>query len=70
LGLRHEDIHTSGSNEIYIILNDNANGARAKSNSSRIIHASKELMTLYSDYLIDDTQRIFDSDYVNIWEDI
>lgn len=71
LGLRHEDIHTSGSNEIYIIpRNDNANGARAKSNSSRIIHVSKELMTLYSDYLIDEYSEDFDSDYVfvNIWE--
>lgn len=71
LGLRHEDIHTSGSNEIHIIpRGNNANGARAKSNSFRIIHVSKELMTLYSDYLIDEYPENVDSDYVfvNIWE--
>lgn len=71
LGLRHEDIHTSGSNEIHIIPRDNnANGARAKSNSSRVVHVSKELMTLYSDYLIEEYPEDVDSDYVfvNIWE--
>lgn len=71
LGLRHEDIHTSGSNEIHIIpRSDNANGARAKSNSSRVVHVSKELMTLYSDYLIDEYPEDIDSDYVfvNIWD--
>lgn len=71
LGLRHEDIHTSGSNEIYIIPRDNnANGARAKSNSCRVVHVSKELMTLYSDYLIEEYPDDADSDYVfvNIWE--
>lgn len=71
LGLRHEDMHTSGSNEIYIIpRGNNANGARAKSNSSRVVHVSKELMTLYSDYLIEEYPEDVDSDYVfvNIWE--
>lgn len=71
LGLRHEDIHTSGSNEIHIIpRGDNANGARAKSNSSRVVHVSKELMSLYADYLIDEYPEDIDSDYVfvNIWD--
>ena len=59
-----------GSNEIYVIPRDNnANGARAKSNSSRLVHVSKELMTLYSDYLIEEDPEDVDSDYVfvNIW---
>jgi integrase/recombinase XerD len=71
LGLRHEDIHTGGSNEIHIIPRDNnANGARAKSSSSRVVHVSKELMTLYSDYLINEYPENVDSDYVfiNIWD--
>ncbi len=71
LGLHHEDIRTSGSNEIQIIPRDNnANGARAKSNSWRVVHVSKELMTLYSDYLIEEYPEELDSNYVfvNIWE--
>ena len=70
LGLRHEDIHTSGKNEIHIVYRANSNGARAKSKDSRIIHVSKEIMTLYSDYLIDEYPEDVDSDYVfiNIWE--
>ncbi len=71
LGLHHEDIHTSGENEIYVNpRDDNANGARAKSREPRIIHVTKELMTLYSDYLIDEYPEDVDSDYVfvNIWD--
>lgn len=71
LGLRHEDIHTSGKNEIHVIpRNGNTNGARAKSIEARIIHVSRELMTLYSDYLIDEYPEDVDSDYVfvNIWD--
>ncbi len=71
LGLRHEDIHTSGKNEVYVIYRDkNSNDARAKSRETRLLHVSKELMTLYSDYLIDEYPEDVDSDYVfvNIWE--
>ncbi len=71
LGLRHEDVRTSGSNEIQIIpRDDNANGTRAKSNSFRVVHVSKQLMTLYSDYLIDEYPEDVASDYVfvNIWD--
>lgn len=60
-----------GSNELQIIpRDDNANGTRAKSNSFRVVHVSKELMSLYSDYLIDEDPEDVASDYVfvNIWD--
>ena len=71
LGLHHEDIHTSGQNEISVIFrDDNTNAARTKSRASRVIHVSRELMTLYSDYLINEYPESIDSNYVflNIWE--
>lgn len=70
LGLRHEDIR-SWDNEIQIIpRSNNANGVRAKSKDPLVIHVSKELMTLYSDYLLNEYPEDVDSDYVfvNIWE--
>lgn len=71
LGLRHEDICSTGENEIYVIRRtDNANRARAKSVVSRTVHVTKELMKLYADYLIDEYPEDVDSDYVfiNIWK--
>lgn len=71
LGLRHEDIHSAGENKIYIVPRlDNYNGARVKSSRERAIHVPKELMRLYSDYLIKEYPEDIDSDYVfvNIWE--
>jgi integrase/recombinase XerD len=71
LGLRHEDIYSSGENEIHIVpRSDNYNGARAKSKAERTIHVSQDLMRLYSDYLIEEYPEDIDSDYVfvNIWE--
>jgi site-specific recombinase XerD len=71
LGLRHEDIHSSGENEIHVVPRlDNYNEVRAKSRTERTIHVSKELMKLYSDYLIEEYPEDIDSDYVfvNIWE--
>ena len=70
LGLRHEDIYSRGVNEIHVVNRDgNANRARAKS-GDRVIHVSKELMRLYSTYLIDDYPSV-DSDYVfvNCWKE-
>lgn len=70
IGLRHEDIR-SWDNEICIIpRSDNANGARPKRKDSYVIHVSKDLMALYSDYLINEYPEDVDSDYVfvNIWE--
>lgn len=71
LGLRHEDIYSSGENEIHIVPRlNNYNGARAKSKAERTIHVSQDLMRLYSDYLIEEYPEDIDSDYifVNIWE--
>ncbi|BDA71594.1 integrase family protein [Calothrix sp. PCC 7716] len=71
LGLRHEDIRSTGENEIHVVPRlDNFNGARAKSASERVVHVSKDLMRLYSDYLIEEYPTVIDSDYVfvNIWE--
>ena len=70
LGLRHEDLVTGGKNEIHVVpRQDNVNGARAKSGEERLIHVGKDLMTLYSNYLIDEYPETIDSDYVfvNIW---
>ncbi len=71
LGLRHEDIHSRGVNEIKITNRpNNINDARAKT-GDRIIHVSKELMHLYSDYLIEEYPENLDSDYVfvNCWSE-
>ncbi|MBL1178657.1 tyrosine-type recombinase/integrase [Pantanalinema sp. GBBB05] len=73
LGLRHEDIQ-SWDNQIQIIpRNDNINGVRSKSKDTNIIHVSKELMGLYSQYLEKEFMDILEnsfSDYVfvNLWE--
>ncbi len=69
LGLRHSDIR-SWDNEIQITpRNDNANHARAKSKDLYVIHVAKELMELYSNYLLSEYPEDVDSDYVfvNIW---
>lgn len=71
LGLRHEDIHSTGENEIHVVPRlDNFNGARVKSATQRIVHVTKVLMKLYTDYLIEEYPEDIDSDYVfvNIWE--
>jgi integrase/recombinase XerD len=71
LGLRHEDIH-SWDNVICIVpRDDNANGARAKTRETYNIHVSKELMGLYTDYLLKEFDEI-DSDYVfvNLWDGV
>lgn len=66
LGLRHEDVH-SWDNEIEIVpRGDNANGARAKTLDAYKVHVSKELMGLYSQYLMDEYPEDIDSDYVYI----
>ncbi|MEA5516959.1 tyrosine-type recombinase/integrase [Nodularia sp. UHCC 0506] len=69
LGLRHEDIFSKGVNEIHVTYrDDNANHARAKT-GSRIIHVSKDLMRMYSNYLVNNYPEV-DSDYVfvNCWK--
>jgi len=71
LGLRHEDIHSTGENEIHVIPRfNNSNRARAKSASERVVHVTKELMQLYTDYLIEEYPEDSGSDFVfvNIWK--
>lgn len=68
LGLRHEDIK-SWDSEIHIVhRNNNTNNARAKSQETRVIDVSDELIRRYTDYVVHDFDDI-DSDYVfvNIW---
>jgi len=70
LGLRHEDIQSMEKSEIHVVPRiDNFNNARGKS-GGRVIHASVDLMALYSEYLIQEYPDDIDSDYVlvNIWE--
>jgi integrase len=68
LGLRHADIE-SYNNIIRIVpRNDNLNQARAKTKDVNVIHVSKELMSLYFDYYMEEYGET-DSDYVfvNLW---
>ena len=73
LGLRHEDIQ-SWDNLIKVIpRNNNANGARAKTNSPNEVHVTKELMGLYSQYLQDEFMEVLGDDlsdyvFVNLWD--
>jgi integrase/recombinase XerD len=73
LGLRHEDIQ-SWDNQIQIIYrDDNSNGARAKSHDTNILHVSKELMGLYSQYLQNELMEVLKDDFsdyvfVNLWD--
>jgi integrase len=65
LGLRHEDLASSGENKIYIQpRTHNSNGARVKNQKTRTIHVSKELMKLYSIYLVEEYPEEIDCDYV------
>ncbi len=69
LGMRHCDIQ-SWDNLIWIVPRDNnANGARAKTNDKYCVHVSQELMAIYSEYLLEEFNDT-DSDYVfvNLWE--
>ena len=69
LGLRHRDI-LSWDNQIQIVpREDNVNGARSKSKQRYSIDTSKDLMALYTQYLIDEFDEV-ESDFVfvNLWE--
>ncbi len=71
LGLRHEDIRSQGVNEIHVVPRlDNINSSRAKAGEQRVIHVSKELLKLYSSYLIEEYPEDVDCDYVfvNCWD--
>lgn len=73
IGLRHEDIASSGENEIFINpRTDNINESRVKNLRPRTIHVSKELMKLYSIYLVEEYPEDVNCDYVfvNVKRDI
>lgn len=67
LGLRHNDI-AAAENEVTVRRRDNANGARAKSQTDRTIPVSSALIRLLADYLHSEYGDL-DSDYVfvNLW---
>jgi len=67
LGLRHNDIAVA-ERAITVVRRDNANGARAKSITTRTVPVSAELVRLYADYLHAEYGDL-DSDYVfvNLW---
>jgi len=64
LGLRHEDIVT-WDNQINIVPREyNVNEAYAKSRKERLIDVSKELMRLYTEYIVYEYDEEVGSDYV------
>lgn len=69
LGLKHVDIR-SFDNEIDIIpRDDHPHLVRQKTDSEYTVHVSKELISLYTDYVINEIDEI-ESEYVfiNLWE--
>ncbi|WP_017749251.1 tyrosine-type recombinase/integrase [Scytonema hofmannii] len=65
LGLRHEDMVTGKTNEIYVVPRlDNVNNVRGKSGVERVVHVSKELMQWDSAYLCDEYPEDIDCDFV------
>jgi integrase/recombinase XerD len=71
LGLRHSDIHSWDNTILVVPRQHNANQARAKTNQSYPVYVSTQLMTLYTNYLLQEFGEI-DSDYVfvNLWEGV
>jgi len=69
LGLRHEDIRSWDGAIDIVPRNDNPNGARAKTHDAFSVDVSRELMALYSDYLLNEFNDT-DSDFVfvNLWD--
>ncbi|MFK4327010.1 integrase/recombinase XerD [Bacillus sp. RC97] len=66
LSLRIEDIIT-WDNEIHITpRNENENGSYIKQRKERVLHISKEIMSLYTDYLIHEYGDDLNHDYVFI----
>lgn len=66
LSLRLEDVLT-WDNQINIVpKSENANGAYIKLRKERTVHVSKELMSLYTDYLVYEYGEGYNHDYVFI----
>jgi integrase/recombinase XerD len=73
LGLKHEDLSVEDG-EIHIVpRDDNPNGSRAKTRDTHTIPGLPDLMSLYTDYLIDDlgaleADALPDYLFVNLWD--
>lgn len=68
IGLRHMDIQSWDNTVKVVPRDDNVNGARAKTKNTNSVSVTKELMELYTNYLLEEFGEI-DSDYVfvNLW---
>jgi integrase/recombinase XerD len=73
LGLHHSDISAENGEIEIVPRDDNPNGARSKTRSSHTIPVMKDLMGLYTDYLIDElgaleVDALPDFVFVNLFE--
>src|SRR6266496_5797270 len=73
LGLRHSDLSVENGEITIVPRNANPNGARAKTRDIHTIPCMPDLMSLYTDYLIDDlgaleADSLPDFLFVNLWE--
>ncbi|HYU76549.1 MAG TPA: tyrosine-type recombinase/integrase [Ktedonobacteraceae bacterium] len=73
LGLRHSDLSVENGEITIVPRNANPNGARAKTRDIHTIPGMPDLMSLYTDYLIDDlgaleADSLPDFLFVNLWE--
>jgi integrase/recombinase XerD len=73
LGLRHSDLSVENGEITIVPRDDNPNGARAKTRDTHTIPGMEDLMSLYTDYLIDDlgaleADSLPDFLFVNVWE--
>lgn len=73
LGLKHEDLSVEDGEIRIVPRDDNPNGARAKTRNIYTIPGMEDLMSLYTDYLIDDlgaleADSLPDFLFVNLWE--
>ena len=66
LGLRHEDIITWDNKIKVVCRRNNINEAYPKSRNERVVDVSKQLMSLYTDYIINEYDENYESDYVFI----
>ena len=73
LGLKHEDLSVEDGEIRIVPRDDNPNGARAKTRQTHTTPGMPDLMSLYTDYLIDDlgaleTDALPDFLFVNLFE--
>lgn len=73
LGLKHQDISVEDGTIEIVPRSDNPNGARAKTRTSHTIPVEKEILELYTDYLVDElgaleVEALPDFVFVNLFE--